>query len=316
MKFVTTIVFAAASVGLGASTPYEDVLRRSEVLVSQGNVRSALELLLEATREYTAGAEAARIRHEIGAASERVGDEPHAISSYWSAVKLADAAGRAADSTQLASLWNLGTIFVKSDQPDRLKPVLDQYWRLRTVMDRSDPTRIAYSVRFAVLCQSAHKYRDAEALFLEGISLLRASPDKSALASALAGLGSLYISWSHHSQAIACGQEALELGRDLPAEWVTRVEVNLSTSYLETGDVSRAASTLDDVAACIQAGETSVETRRRFYWNSAKLCRMTHRRHDARTYMSMWKNLDAETTGQNVAGSIDVSEMSGRKGRH
>src|SRR5215471_17168914 len=137
-RFVGTIVLAAFGAPLFASTTYEDVLKRTSVLVSAGNFHAALEVLLEASHQYTAGAEAARIRHEIGAVSERLGDEPRAISSYWSAVKLGEAAGRAADCTQLASLWNLGTIYVKSGHPDRLTPVLDQYWRLRRVMDRSD----------------------------------------------------------------------------------------------------------------------------------------------------------------------------------
>ena len=127
MRSVATIVFAAASARLCASTSYEDVLGRSDLLASQGNVRAALELLLEASRQCTAGAKAARIRLEIGAVSERLGDEPRAISSYWSAVKLAEAAGRPADSIQLASLWNVGTIYVRLDQRDRLKPVLQQY---------------------------------------------------------------------------------------------------------------------------------------------------------------------------------------------
>jgi tetratricopeptide (TPR) repeat protein len=212
-------------------------------------------------------------------------------------------------------LWNVGTIYVKSDQRDRLKPVLHQYWRLRTVMDRSDPTGRSYLVRFAVLCQSAHKYRDAETLFLEGVNLLRASPDKSALASALGDLGSLYTSWSRHGKAIACEQEALALGRDLSAEWHTRIKLNLATNYLGTGDLDRAASTLDDVAAYMRAGETSLDIRRAFYWNSAKLCRKMHRRHDADAYMSIWKSAGGETAGTTVSQSIDVSEMPG-KDRH
>src|SRR5262249_23148166 len=263
----------------------------------------------------TAGAEAARIWHEIGAVSERLGDEPRAISSYWSAVKLGEAAGRAANCTQLASLWNLGTIYVKSGHPDRLTPVLDQYWRLRRVMDRSDPTRIAYSVRFAVLFQSAHKYRDAEALFLESVSLLRGSRDKAALADSLSNLGSLYTFWSRHKEAIACNREALELGRYLPIERLTGVEINLAASYLGAGDVKRAASTLEDAAASMRASGTSLENLRGFYWNSAKLCRKMHRRHDADVYMSMWKSLDRETAEATVFGSIDVNEMSGPKSR-
>src|SRR5215470_16033521 len=37
------------------SAPYEDVLRRTDALVSQGDIHSALEPLLEVSREYTAG---------------------------------------------------------------------------------------------------------------------------------------------------------------------------------------------------------------------------------------------------------------------
>jgi hypothetical protein len=80
------IVFAAAGATPCASTPYEDVLRRSGVLISEGNFHVALELLSEASHQYTTGAKAAQVRLEIGAVSQRLGDEPRAISSYWTAV--------------------------------------------------------------------------------------------------------------------------------------------------------------------------------------------------------------------------------------
>jgi tetratricopeptide (TPR) repeat protein len=306
------VVFGAPLFG---SAGYKDALEQTRVLVTQGDFHAALELLLEASREYTADVEAARIRYEMGTASQRLGDEPRAISSYWSAVKLADAAGRTADCIQLASLWNLGTIYVISGHPDRLKPVLDQYWRLRSVMDRSDPTRMAYSVRFAVLCQSAHNYRDSEALFLEGVNLLRGSPDRAALADALSNLGSLYTFWSRHKEAIACNREALELGRYLPIERFTGIEINLAAAYLGVRDVNRAASTLDDAAASMRAGGASLENARGFYWNEAKLCRKMHRRHDAAVYMSMWKSVNGEAAERTLPESIDMSEMSGAKSR-
>ena len=66
--------------------------------------------------------------HEIGAANERLGDEPRAIGAYWHAIEFAKFAGDAGHSTALASLWKLGTIYLKH----REYVGLDRYSTLST----------------------------------------------------------------------------------------------------------------------------------------------------------------------------------------
>ena len=52
---------------------------------------------------------------------------PRAIGAYWRAIALAESAGDAAQSTALASLWELGTIYVKHREVRRLGPIFDRY---------------------------------------------------------------------------------------------------------------------------------------------------------------------------------------------
>ena len=318
-KFIAAIILVAAAATPGnASSRGQEVILRAGALTGENKVHEALDLLAQASQEITVGAESARIWHEIGAAHERLGDQPRAIGSYWRAIQLAEADLAAAGTTSLASLWNLATIYLKLGDLGRLDPVFDRYRRLRAGLPRGDSADGLYSVRFALLFQAAHKYAEAEALYTEGMVLLRTGSAKPELAFGLSNLGSLYLSQRRHQEAIACIREALEIGRSVPValEKLALLEINLAAAYLESGKVADAALSLRDAAATMQDGGSTSENRLGFYWTSAKLCRKLHRKHDAALYMAQWKSLSQGIVRPSGPASIDLHELRARQDRH
>ncbi len=316
-KLTAIIVLVAAAVTpIRASARGEEALRKAAALAGDNKIGDALNLLTEASRDITAGPESARIWHEIGAAHERLGDEPRAIGAYWRAIELAESAGDAAQSTALASLWNLGTIYLKHGEVRRLDPIFDRYRQMSARLPSGGTADASYRIRFALLFQGAHRYGEAEILYKEGIGLLRAVSAKPELAFGLSNLASLLSSESRHREAVACIREALAIARSVPVplDKIALLEINLAATYLQSGDVPDAMTGMAAAATTMHAGETSLETRLAFYWTSANLSRKMHRKHDAAAYMTMWKSLSGGSVGADVPAAVDAGELRAAQG--
>ena len=309
---MTVMVVALAGAASDSSAPVDDVLRKASTLVIQGKDHEARNMLTEASREFTEAGQAARIWHEIGAASERLGENPRAISAYLRAIKLAEAAGNAGEGTALASLWNLGTIYMKPGYPGRLDLVLDRYRRAHNAFDGNDPATALYSLRFAVLFQSSHRYKEAETLFLNGVKYLRTVPISADLAGGLSDLGALYSGQSRHKEAIACIREALEIGQKLQMDTgrLAVIQINLAGAYLAAGEIPQATASLNEAAATMRAGGGSSKAREAFCWTSSQLYRKLNRKQEAAFYLAIWKSLNNGTAGPITFAAIDVNELS------
>ena len=204
-----------------------------------------------------------------------------------------------------------GLFWLYDRQWARLDPVLDAYQTLRTTMPKMQPEDGWWAVRFAMLFQSAHKYKNAEALYVEGLDLLRSGTATPELAFALSNLASLYLSQSRHKEAITCVREALMIACNPPVALDRRalLQINCAAIYLASGNTAAAALNLEDAAATMRDGATTPETRMAFCWTKAKLLRQLHRKREAASYIAMWKRLAESNESPDALASIDVNEL-------
>ena len=95
----------------------------------------------------------------------------------------------------------------------------------------------------------------------------------------------------------------------MPLPFDDRAAANATRRDLQRRRRAGCNHSLSAAATTMRAKETSPEIGRAFYWTSANLSRKVHRKHDAATYMALWKSLSGGSTDAGLAAAIDVGEL-------
>lgn len=309
------LLFAYGIAGAGEAS-WEELIRRSEMLSSQGNFTDAETALFNALKvaEHSAPPDIrlSKTQHHLGTVYRELGRFPEAEKWYRRSLST----WKSSEDGLPRPLISLASLYLENGLHGKAERLLDPWLRAPEMrFDAADPSSVRLLHNFAALQHRRRNYSRADVLYRRALMAAEKTfgPEDREVALLLNNLGLLLVDAGRHEEAGQYLERALTiwegtLGPSHPD--TARASTNLAAYYCSIRDYARAEPLFQRALATVESGLGPENLAGTILTEYALMLRKTKRKKEAKLLEIRATAIRQRLTGQELGRhTVDFQDL-------